>query len=169
MAAITSSILAIAAGAQAAMTIKQGQDAKAAANIQAKQIRAEQNNAELTTAEQMKRERVKSARAISSIRAKLAQTGTVTTSGTPLAILGENAQNIELGFQDAARASAMQSTAMTAQAQQAQFAGKQAYTASLFTAAGQLAQGAATFKNYDAAVFSGKYKDTFSLYPTRRS
>lgn len=170
MAAITGSLMFLAAAASAAMTVKSGMDAKEAGKIQARNIKAEQANAELTNAENLKRERIRSARAMGTIRAKLAQSGSDTTQGTPLAILGENAQNIELGFQDAARTASMQSASMAHAAASARYQGDQAYKGSLLTAGGQLlTSGAKGFNQYSDGVYSGKYKDTFNLFPVRKS
>jgi hypothetical protein len=170
MAVVTGTIMAIAAVASAAMAAKQAADAKEAGKIQARNIKAEQSNAELTNAENLKRERMRSARAMGTIRAKLAQTGSDTSQGTPLAILGENAANIELGFQDAARTAGMQSASMAHAAASAKYQGNQAYKGGLLSAAGQLASSAASgAQTYSAGVYSGKYQDTFNLYPVRKS
>lgn len=168
MAAITTAILAGATALTAGLQIMQARNAKEAGQIQAKQIKAEQNNAELEAAEAMKRQRIASQRHLSSLRARLSATGTVTTQGTPLAILGENVANIELGFQDAARRSAMQSASMAAAASNAKWQGSQAQTAGIISAGGTLANGIGqTFNNYSQGVYNGQIKDTFGLYPLR--
>jgi hypothetical protein len=169
MAAITASLMAIAAVAQTAMSVKSAMDAKEAGKIQASNIKAEQRNAELTNAENLKRERIRSARAMGTIRAKLAQTGSDTSQGTPLAILGENAANIELGFQDAARTAGMQSASMAHAAASARYQGNQAFKGGILSAGGQLLTSTAKgFNHYSDGVYSGKYKDTFNLYPVRK-
>lgn len=170
MAAITATVMALAAVASAAMTAKSAADAKEAGKVQARNIKAEQTNAELTNAENLKRERIRSARAMGTIRAKLAMSGSDTTQGTPLAILGENAANIELGFQDAARTAGMQSASMAHAAASARYQGNQAYQGGLLSAAGQLATSTAKgAQQYSAGVYSGKYTDTFNLFPVRKS
>lgn len=168
MAAITTAILAAGTAIGTGLQIMQARNAKEAGKIQAKQIKAEQNNAELETAEAMKRQRIASQRHLSSLRARLAATGTVTTQGTPLAILGENVANIETSFQDAARRSAMQFASMDAAAKNAKWQGNQAYTAGMISAGGTLASGIGqTFNSYSKGVYDGQIKDTFNIYPRR--
>lgn len=168
MAAITTAIVAGTAALTAGMKIVQARNAKSAGEIQAKQIKAEQANAELETAEQLKRQRIASQRHLSSLRARLAATGTVTTQGTPLAILGENVANIETSFQDAARRSAIQSASMAAAAQNAKWQGQQAHSAGLMSAGGTLAEGiGSTFSTYSKGVYDGQIKDHFGIYPKR--
>jgi hypothetical protein len=169
MAAVTTTVLAALAAASTAAavgaTLMQGAAANDAAKAQAKTIRAEQNNKQLEFIEQMKRERLKSKRALATIRTRLAQTGTDTTAGTPLAILGENAGNIELGFQDAARSQMIQDQSMSGAAAMARFEGKQARTSSYISAGGQLLQSAASMgSDYLSMVHTGALKDTFQIY-----
>jgi predicted 2-oxoglutarate/Fe(II)-dependent dioxygenase YbiX len=75
----------------------------------------EAKNVELQNAEQLKRDRIKQRKAMAEIRSRLAQNGTLTTEGTPLAILGESSANFNLGIQDAARAANMQAASLRAQ------------------------------------------------------
>jgi hypothetical protein len=76
---------------------------------------AESRNRELEAGEAIKRQRLRDQREKSAIRARLAQQGTLTTSGTPLLILGEVAANQELAIQDAVRAANMQSNSLRAE------------------------------------------------------
>jgi hypothetical protein len=107
--------------------------------------------------QQNARERERAKRAISTIRARLAQTGTNTTAGTPLQILGESAGNIELGFQDAARRQMIQDQSMTTAAAMTRWQGAQAQTGAYISAGAQLIGGAAqvgeyrSLQNYNAA------------------
>jgi hypothetical protein len=146
-------------------TIMQGRAADNAAKAQAKSIEAEQNNKQLEYIEQMNREREKSRRAISTIRARLAQSGTDTTAGTPLQILGESAANIETSFLDAARRQTILDQQMTGAAAMTRFQGKQARTSAMISAGGQLLGGAAqTGTQYSRGVRSGTIKDHFRIY-----
>lgn len=77
----------------------------------------EAKNQELQNAEQLKRERIKNRRQLAEIRNQMAGNGLINTEGTPLAILGESSANLNLGIQDAARASAMQAASLRAQGQ----------------------------------------------------
>lgn len=169
MAVITSTaLLAISvatAAASAAMQVRQANIADKAAKAQANAIKAEQNNAELEAAEASKRARITQKRTLSSLRARLAQTGTVTTEGTPLAILGENVANMELGFQDAARRTAMQSASMDYAAKNARWSGKQAKTSGYLAAAGTAINGAAgAFSQHSDNAYTGKTPDYLGLY-----
>lgn len=172
MAVVTSTVIAAisvaAAAASAYAGVAQAQASKDAGKAQNKAAEAEAKNAELENAEQMKRERDKSKRALSTIRARLAGTGTVTDAGTPLAILGENAGNIELSFQDAARRNAMQIASVRQQGAMAKYAGNQAYKGGMIEAAGNaLGSVGALGAQYDKAVYTGQVKDTFGIYKTK--
>ena len=168
----TSTILAVAAVASTAVatysTVAQAQAAKKAGVAANKNAQAENNNAELENAEAMKRERAKAARHMATVRARLAGTGTDTNQGTPLTVLGENANNIELSFQDAARRNAMQSASMLQAGAMAQWSGNQAYKAGMISAAGTALKGlSGAASEYDDAVYTGRAKDTFGLYRTK--
>lgn len=146
-------------------TLMQGAAANDAAKAQNKAIKAEQRNKQLEFIEQMSRERAKSKRALSTIRARLAQTGTETTSGTPLQILGESAGNLELSFQDAARQQFIQDQSLSSAAAMARFQGRQAKTASYLSAGGQLLQAAGNLgTGYGRSVSQGLLPDTFGIY-----
>ena len=77
----------------------------------------EARNVEIQNVENLKRERIRQRKQLAEIRAQLAQSGTLTTEGTPLAILGESSANLNLGIQDAARAANMQAASLRAQGQ----------------------------------------------------
>lgn len=159
----------IGAALSAYSGISQAQAAKDAGKAQNKAAEAEAKNQELQNAEQMKREREKSSRALSTIRARLAGTGTVTDQGTPLAILGENVGNMELSFQDAARTNSMQLASIRANGAMAKWQGNQAYKAGMISTAGNLLSSTADIgQSYDKAVYEGRVKDHFGIYKTQR-
>jgi hypothetical protein len=146
-------------------TIMQGNAANNAARAQAKSIEAEQKNKQLEFIETMNRERDKSRRALSTIRARLAQTGTDTTAGTPLQILGESAQNIETSFQDAARSQFILDQSLTGARAMARFQGHQARTSAMISAGGQLLGATGQLgTQYSRAVRTGAMRDTFGIY-----
>lgn len=151
MGVITTAILA---GVAVAGGVMKAKNAKQAGDAEAKRITNENNNREAETAEQLRRERIKSDRTISSIRARLATTGTDTNQGAPLAILGENVANIELGFADAARSNTIATQNANAAAAQAKYAGNQAFIGGLLSTAGQaegsVATGYGQYKDYKA-------------------
>ena len=165
MGAITTAILATAAVASAGATVMQGRAANEAARVQARNTEAEQQNRQLEFVQQMAREREKSRRAMSTIRARMAQTGLSSTQGTTLEILGESAGNIELSFQDAARRQFIQDQSLTAQAGMLRFQGRQAQTSAYISAGGQLLQAAGDMgSDYAKAVADGGLKDRFGIY-----
>jgi hypothetical protein len=152
---ITLATGAIGAGVSAYSAIAQGQAAKAAGDAANANAKTEARNAELEAAEQSTRERIKARRMLSTIRARMAGTGLVTDTGAPLAILGENAGNIELSFQDAARRTAMQAASIRQRGEMAAWEGKQQATSATIGAIGGL------FGN--AASLGGKYSDFVKL------
>ena len=164
--ALTALITSAAGGAVGiGSTLMQGRAANDAARAQARSIEAEQKNKQLEFSQQMTREREKSRRALSTIRARLAQTGTDTTAGTPLQILGESAGNLELSFQDAARQQLIQDQSLTNTAAQTRFQGSQARTASFISAGGQFLQSAGQLSTgYTRSVQRGLLPDTFGIY-----
>ena len=116
----TAAYISIAATlASAAVTIVSSEKAADAADDAAlankQRADAEARNRELEAAEAIKRQRERDKREKSAIRARLAQGGTLTTSGTPLLILGEVAANQELAIQDAVRATNMQASSLRAE------------------------------------------------------
>jgi len=111
--------IVISSVVSAATTIYSNEKAADAAEDLARrnqqQADAEARNRELEAAEAIKRQRLRDQREKAAIRARLAQQGTLTTSGTPLLILGEVAANQELAIQDALRSANMQAASARAQ------------------------------------------------------
>lgn len=89
---------------------KEATEAAAFANKQ--RLDAEARNREEEAAEAIKRQRLRDKREKAALRARLAQSGSLTTSGTPLALLGDLAANQELAIQDAVRAANADATAL---------------------------------------------------------
>jgi hypothetical protein len=159
---------ALAAGVSAYSAIAQGQAAKAAGDAANANAKAEARNAELEAAEQSTRERIKARRMLSTIRARMAGTGLVTDTGAPLAILGENAGNIELSFQDAARRTAMQAAAIRQRGEMAAWEGKQQATSATIGAIGGLIGSTAKLGGqYSDFAKIGALPDTFGIYKTQ--
>jgi hypothetical protein len=116
VAAITAIVSTVAGTAVSIVSANNAADAAEDAAIRNKQLAdAEARNRELEAAEAIKRQRLRDQREKSAIRARLAQQGTLTTSGTPLLILGEVAANQELAIQDAVRQANMQASSLRAQ------------------------------------------------------
>jgi len=115
-AAITAIVSAVAGATTAIISNEKATDAAEDAALRnQQQAEAEARNRELEAAEAIKRQRLRDQREKAAIRARLAQQGTLTTSGTPLLILGEVAANQELAIQDALRAANMQAASARAQ------------------------------------------------------
>jgi hypothetical protein len=112
-AAITAIVSAVAGAATTIVSNEKASDAAEAAALANKQrADAEARNRELEAGEAVKRQRERDKREKAAIRARLAQSGTLTTSGTPLLILGEVAANQELAIQDAVRSANMQANSL---------------------------------------------------------
>lgn len=150
---MSSAITAVAYVAIAATVISAGATAYsqiAAANAQSTAAKnnnkvAEQaaRNQELEFAEASKRERISNRSKLAALQAEMANTGFVSTVGTPLLLMGEMAGRLELGVQDAARGANMQAAALRAKGQMGLFEAKVAKSALPYAVAGTVASGAA--------------------------
>ena len=96
----------------------------------------EARHKELETAEQVKRRRLQDKREMATLRNNLAATGTLTTEGTPLAILGESAAFMDLAIQDAVRQSTIEAASIRAQGQMGLWNARQAKAASRISSVG---------------------------------
>ena len=103
-------VIGITAGISLATTAVQmsaaesaADDVTAAQRANARNLEIEARNREIETGEQIKRQRIKDRQERAAIRARLAKSGTLTTSGTPLLILGEAAARQNLAIMDAVR------------------------------------------------------------------
>jgi hypothetical protein len=112
---IATGVFLVASAATAYSQVRAADAAEKAAEYNNDLAKEEAKNRELEGHEQIKRERIANRQRLAQIRNRLASSGLLTTSGTPLAILGEAAGNFELGIQDAARASSMQAASLLAQ------------------------------------------------------
>lgn len=104
--------------ASAAVTIvgqeKAADAADDAAYNEKLRLDAEAANREMEAAEQIRRKRENDRADLAAVRARLAVSGSETTSGDPLAILGDLAANQDLEIQDAVRAANMQAASLRA-------------------------------------------------------
>jgi hypothetical protein len=94
------------------------QQAKAqddAARYNAQLAENEARNRENEAAESVRRARIQKQRQMAELRQRLTGQGTLNSSGTPLALLGESGRNMETSISDAWRASNMQAAAMRSQ------------------------------------------------------
>jgi type II secretory pathway pseudopilin PulG len=96
----------------------------------------EARHRELETAEQVKRRRVQDKREMATLRNNLAASGTLTTEGTPLAILGESSAFMDLAIQDAVRQSTIEAASIRARGQMGLWEASQASRASRISSIG---------------------------------
>lgn len=150
--------------------IDQAQTAKEAAKYNAEAASAEALNRETLAAESSRRLRAENRRRMATLRNNLAGTGVLSSEGTPLAIIGENAANLELGVQDAARAAAMQAQSLRAQGAMSLWEGDQQARGALIGGGASLLGGLGSIgSTYASGVRTGAMPDTFGLYRTRKS
>jgi hypothetical protein len=137
---------------------QQAEAATAAAKYNNKLLNAEADNLATESREAQTREIQRNRRQLSALRSSLSQQGTVSSSGSPLAILGESATNLSLGIADAARRTDMQTRALRAQGQMGLWDAKQQQTATkinmVSTAIGSASKAASSVVDY-------KYKGIF--------
>jgi uncharacterized protein HemX len=172
MAYATSTVLAIASIASAVIGTgttlyaqqqqQETTDRLAAHNNQLAQNEA--RNRELESQEAIRRERRRKRAHMARVRNQLAAGGTLTTTGTPLAILGETSARIELGIADAYRRSNMEAASLRAQGQMGLWEADQAATGTKLAMAGTAIKGASSAVSaYSGAAYQGSLPD-FGLY-----
>lgn len=173
MAYATSTVLAIASIVSAAVGTgttlyaqKQQQETtdKIAAN-NARLAENEAKNRELEAQEAISRERRRKRAQMARVRNQLAAGGTLTTSGTPLAILGETSDRIELGIADAYRRSNMDAASLRAQGRMGLWEADQAAAGTRLAMTGTAIKGlSSSVSAYSGSVYQGSLPDTFGLY-----
>lgn len=170
MAYATSTYITLALLAASTATTIYTQQAQAKSQEQA----ANYNNAlaqrdaalrEREAAEASQRQRIENRRHLARIRLSLANSGTLTTTGTPLAIIGETAGNLELGIRDAKRRTDMESAAMRQQGIMGLWEASQAQSAANLSSIATGLKGLSSAGSaYSGAVYQGQLPDTFNLY-----
>lgn len=123
---------------------KQKSAAEDAALANKQRLDAEARNREAEAAESIKRQRLRDKREKAALRARLAQSGSLTTSGTPLALLGDLAATQELAIQDAVRAANADATALRDKGNTGIWESKQANAAIDNQSIGAVADGVAS-------------------------
>ena len=111
----------------------QSQQAKAqkrAAQYNASLMEAEAANLESQTAEGIARQRRENRARMADLRARMAASGTLTTTGTPAILQGETAARLSLGIADAARSAAMEAASLRARGAMGLWEARQAASAS---------------------------------------
>jgi hypothetical protein len=104
---------------------QQAQAVEQAAEYNNQLAQQEATNIELENMEQIKRKREADRRALSEVRARLANNGTLSTEGTPLAILGESSAMFELEIMDMARRANMAAASVRAEGAMGLWEGEQ--------------------------------------------
>lgn len=172
MAVTTSAVLAIASIATAAIgtgttLYAQNQAQKTTDRLAAHNNKLAENearNRELESQEAISRERRRKRAQMARVRNQLAAGGTLTTSGTPLAILGETSSRIELGIADAYRRSNMDAASLRARGQMGLWEADQAATGTNLAMAGTALKGLSSAASaYGSAAYQGSLPD-FGLY-----
>jgi len=158
----------VAAGAAAYGAYQEGQAKQQAGRAEAQNAEMEASNRQQEGAEARERERTGNFRRMGTLRARLAQSGSLSETGTPLSVLGEHSANLELRIQDAARSSSIQAAGLRHQAAMARWEGDQAAKAGTIKAVATFASGLAqSGSSYTQGVNQGLQPDTFNLYRTR--
>ncbi|BCU77953.1 hypothetical protein [Luteolibacter sp. LG18] len=171
MAALTAIALAttaISAGLSAYGQVQQGEAAQRAAEYNNALAQQEARNRELEVAEQVKRQREQNEQAMGQVRVQLANSGALSTEGTPLTILGESSANFELGIQDMVREANLEAMAMRQQGAMGLWEGQQQKSAATIGAIATGVKGVGSvISQYDEAVYRKTMPDTFGLYSGR--
>lgn len=164
--------LALLAASTGTAIYSQQQQAKAAEDTAAYNNFLAQREAglrEQEAAEASQRQRMENRKQLRRMRLALAQSGTVSTTGTPLAIIGESAGNLELGIRDAKRRTDMEAAAMRQQGILGLWEGQQARASANLSSVATGIQGLSSVGSaYGSSVYQGKLPDTFNLYPNRK-
>lgn len=163
--------LALAAASTGTAIYSQQQQAKSAANAAEynnQLAQREAQNRELESAEASRRERIKNRRRLARIRNQLAASGTLTTTGTPLTILGESSANMEIGLADAKRRSDMEAAALRQQGQMGLWeADNYQQAANLNSVATGLSGLSSMGSAYARGAYSGALPGGQTIYRTR--
>lgn len=115
---------------------QQGKAAAKTAQYNAQLLEAEGKNREKEFAQGVARERSNQDRHLSAIRARLAGSGVLTTTGTPLDIFGDTASAFQLSVSDAARSTHIQQEALRQKQAMLRYEGSAARQASFMSALG---------------------------------
>jgi len=119
---------------------------------------AEATNNEAETAEAIKRQRINNRADMATLRTRMAASGRLLTTGTPLLVLGDAAGAMQLGIADAARASAMQAESQRAQGRMGLWEADVSGEASKLAMAGTALKGfTSVYGDYKEGSYLGMY------------
>lgn len=120
--------------------------------------RREASNLEAETAESIKRRRIENRAGLADLRTRLASSGVLTTTGTPLLLQGEAAGRLELQIADAARSASMQAASLRAKGRMGLWEADQNTSAARMSMLGTALKGAASaFGQYSSGSYLGIY------------
>lgn len=137
---------------------QQAKSAENTADYNAKLAENEARNVELEAQERAKRQNIQKRKELARIRNELSNTGTLTTTGTPLAILGDSAANMNTSIQDAYRVSTMQAASYRSQGTMGLWEASQARTAANLSSIGTGLSGiSSAYTGYSGAKYNGSF------------
>lgn len=140
---IYAGVTAASVGIAAYSQYQQGKIADATVRQNAAMMEAEAEQADMEAREELRRLRRMNQEQLAARRAEIGASGVVGFTGSPLAVLGEEAGRLELRAQDMARAATLQRQRGFAEASMTRWSGRQARSASRVAMAGTILGGAA--------------------------
>ena len=158
---------ALGAGASIYAQSQSAKAAQSAAEYNNALAEQEARNKEAQTTEAIRRERAANEAKLGEIRARLAAgSGTVTTEGAPLMLLGESAGRMELGIADAARTASIQAAALRSQGAMGLWEADQASNAAIYgMAATGLKAAGSIYSDYQRGEALGLYAPRAKIVP----
>ena len=121
---------------------QQAQAQEQAAAYNNRLAQAEARNVESQTSEDIARQRTANRAGLASLRARMASSGVLTTTGTPLLLAGEAAGRLEVGIADAARRANMQAASLRAKGRMGVWEAEQYASAANLASIGTAVSGA---------------------------
>lgn len=129
---------AIGAGITAVGKIREGREARKTSEFNAREIENQRINEEKETREDIRRARIRNRKTIAQQKLQAIKSGFRPDVGSPLEILAENAENLEMQIQDEARAQEIRSTRARKREELSIFQGRRAERAGQIGAASTL-------------------------------
>jgi hypothetical protein len=122
-------------------SLQQGKTAVAVGKYNNMLAEREADNLQKENVENINRQRINNRRNLSTLRARAASSGTISTSGTAARVLEDAAGTMEIGIADAARSANMQAESILAKGRMGMWEAKQQKKAATLSAIGQGIQG----------------------------
>lgn len=135
---------------------QQAKSAEAAAQYNNTLAEREATNTELQTAEGIKRQRINDRAALAELKVRLSASGSQSTTGSPLSLIGDVAGRQEITIADAARNASMQAASLRAKGKMGLWEADQVASASKLQMFGTALQGATSaFGMYQQGSYQG--------------